>query len=61
MFNACVAKCHSTNNQKKVQSQSNEPKSTLDDRQNFIKTIILLDIFLWCHFNVMSIMEFNAK
>jgi hypothetical protein len=31
------------------------------DFQNSIKIVILLDIFLWCHFNVMLIMEFSAK
>jgi len=44
-----------------VQSQSNEPKNTLGDRQNSIKIVILLDIFLWCHFNAMLIMECIAK
>ncbi len=44
-----------------VQSQSNKPKNTLGDRQNSIKTVILLDIFLWCQFNAMLIMERSAK
>jgi hypothetical protein len=38
-----------------------KPKSTLGDSQNSIKTIILLDIFLWCHFNAMLIMECSVK
>jgi hypothetical protein len=36
-------------------------KSMSHDRQNSIKIIILLDIFLWCHFNVMLIIECTAK
>ncbi len=44
-----------------VSSQSNEPKNTVGDYQNSIKTLILLDIFLWCHFNVVLIMECLAK
>ncbi len=39
-----------------VQSQSNEPKNTMDNCQNSIKIIMLLDIYLWCHFNSMLIM-----
>jgi hypothetical protein len=44
-----------------VQSQSNELKNTLGDHQNSIKILILLDIFMWCHFNIMLIMECCAK
>ncbi len=44
-----------------MQSQSNEPKNMLGDCQNLIKTIILLDIFLWCLFNAMLIMECCVK
>jgi hypothetical protein len=44
-----------------VQSQSNEPKNSSNDCQNSIKIVILLDIFLWCHFNAMLIMECNVK
>jgi hypothetical protein len=44
-----------------VQSQSNELENMLSDSQNFIETVILLDIFLWCHLSVMLIMEFNVK
>ncbi len=38
-----------------------QPKSMLSDCQNFIKNVILLDMFLWCHFNAMLIMECSAK
>jgi len=38
-----------------------QPKSMLSDFQNFIKNVILLDMFLWCHFNAMLIMECSAK
>jgi len=44
-----------------MQSQSNELESMSSDRQNSIKTVILLDIFLWWHFNAMLIMECSAK
>jgi hypothetical protein len=44
-----------------VQSQSNEPKNMLGDCQNFIKIVILLNIFLWCQFSAMLIMECNAN
>jgi hypothetical protein len=44
-----------------VQSQSNELKNMLGNCQNSIKIIILLDIFLWCHFNAMLIMECSVK
>jgi len=37
------------------------PKSMSRDHQNSIKTIILLDIFLWCHFNGMLIIKCNVK
>jgi len=40
----------------KVQSRSNEPKTMLDNHQKFCKIIILLDMFLWCHFNALVIM-----
>jgi hypothetical protein len=44
-----------------VQSQSNEPQNMSNDYQNSIKTIMLFDIFLWCQFNAMLIMEWCTK
>jgi hypothetical protein len=45
----------------RVQSQSNKPKTMSDDHQNSFKTMILLDMFLWCHFNAMVIMGSCVK
>jgi len=45
----------------RVQSQSNKPKTMLDNHQNSFKFMILLDMFLWCHFNAMVIMGSCAK
>jgi hypothetical protein len=36
-------------------------KNMSNDHQNFIKIVILLHIFLWCHFNAMSIMEWSVE
>jgi hypothetical protein len=37
-------------------------KNTLGNRKiNSIKIVILLDIYFWCHFNTMLIMESSAK